>query len=138
ISNRSSGRMGYAIAQAAVEAGAEVVLISGPTTLEFPERVFFRRVVTAQQMHDAVMNDVRDADIFVSAAAVADYRCSRITEQKIKKSDSSLTLTLEKNTDILQEVARLSPAPFTVGFAAETESLIENARRKLTGKKLDM
>jgi phosphopantothenoylcysteine decarboxylase/phosphopantothenate--cysteine ligase len=138
ISNRSSGRMGYAVAQAAVEAGAEVVLISGPSSLESPERVLFHRVVTAQQMHDAVMSEIGDADIFVGAAAVADYRCSSIAGQKIKKTDTSLTLTLEKTPDILGKVASLSPAPFTVGFAAETETLLENARSKLINKNLDM
>jgi phosphopantothenoylcysteine decarboxylase/phosphopantothenate--cysteine ligase len=138
ISNRSSGRMGYAVAQAAVEAGAEVVLISGPSSLESPERVLFRRVVTAQQMHDAVMSEVGDADIFVGAAAVADYRCSSIAGRKIKKTATSLTLTLEKTPDILGKVASLSPAPFTVGFAAETETLLENARSKLINKNLDM
>lgn len=138
ISNRSSGRMGYAVAQAAVEAGAEVVLISGPASIEYPDRVFFQRVMTAQQMHDAVMNEIRDADIFIGAAAVADYRCSAVANQKIKKSDSSITLTLEKTPDILGEVASLKPSPFTVGFAAETETLLENARKKLVNKKLDM
>jgi len=138
ISNRSSGRMGYAVARAAVEAGAEVVLISGPTSLELPERVFCQQVVTARQMHDAVMNEIRDTDIFIAAAAVADYRCSTIADQKIKKTDAFINLTLEKNPDILGEVASLSPPPFTVGFAAETEALLENARKKLINKKLDM
>jgi phosphopantothenoylcysteine decarboxylase / phosphopantothenate---cysteine ligase len=138
ISNRSSGRMGYAVAQAAVEAGAEVVLISGPSSIELPERVYIQRVATAQQMHDAVMHEVGNADIFIGAAAVADYRCSTVANQKIKKSDSVMTLTLEKTPDILGEVARLSPSPFTVGFAAETEALLENARKKLINKKLDM
>ncbi|OGT63500.1 MAG: phosphopantothenoylcysteine decarboxylase [Gammaproteobacteria bacterium RIFCSPLOWO2_02_47_7] len=138
ISNRSSGRMGYAVARAAVEAGAEVVLISGPTSLELPERVFCQQVVTARQMHDAVMNEIRDTDIFIAAAAVADYRCSTIADQKMKKTDAFINLTLEKNPDILGEVASLSPPPFTVGFAAETEALLENARKKLINKKLDM
>jgi len=138
ISNRSSGRMGYAVARAAVEAGAEVVLISGPTSLELPERVFCQQVVTARQMHDAVMNEIRDTDIFITAAAVADYRCSTIADQKMKKTDAFINLTLEKNPDILGEVASLSPPPFTVGFAAETEALLENARKKLINKKLDM
>jgi len=138
ISNRSSGRMGYAVARAAVEAGAEVVLISGPTSLELPERVFCQQVVTARQMHDAVMDEIRDTDIFIAAAAVADYRCSTIADQKMKKTDAFINLTLEKNPDILGEVASLSPPPFTVGFAAETEALLENARKKLINKKLDM
>jgi len=138
ISNRSSGRMGYAVARAAVEAGAEVVLISGPTSLELPERVFCHQVVTARQMHEAVMNEIGDTDIFIAAAAVADYRCSTITDQKIKKSESFISLTLEKNPDILAEVTGLSPHPYTVGFAAETEALLENARKKLVNKKLDM
>lgn len=138
ISNRSSGRMGYAVARAAVEAGAEVVLISGPTSLELPDRVFCQHVVTARQMHDAVMNEIGDADIFIGAAAVADYCCSTIADQKIKKTDSFITLTLEKTPDILGEVASLPSPLFTVGFAAETEALLENARKKLINKKLDM
>jgi phosphopantothenoylcysteine decarboxylase/phosphopantothenate--cysteine ligase len=138
ISNRSSGRMGYAVARAAVEAGADVVLISGPTSLELPERVFCHQVVTARQMHDAVMNEIGDTDIFIATAAVADYRCRTIAEQKIKKTDSLINLTLEKNPDILEEVASMTPSPFTVGFAAETEALLENARKKLINKKLDM
>ena len=138
ISNRSSGRMGYAVAQAALEAGAEVVLISGPSSIEFPERAICQHVVTAQQMHNAVMSEISNADIFIGAAAVADYRCNTVSAQKIKKSDSLITLTLEKTPDILGEVAGLMPSPFTVGFAAETEMLLENARKKLINKKVDM
>ena len=138
ISNRSTGRMGYAVARAAVEAGAEVVLISGPTSLELPERVLCQQVVTARQMHDAVMKEIRDTDIFIATAAVADYRCSVVADQKIKKTDSFISLTLEKTPDILGEVASLSHPPFTVGFAAETEALLENANKKLISKKLDM
>ena len=138
ISNRSSGRMGYAVASAAAEAGAEVMLISGPVTLEPPERVQVRSVMTARQMHNAVMEDVCNADIFIATAAVADYRCKQIAGQKMKKSAEELTITLEKNPDILAEVTCLAKAPFTVGFAAETEAVLENARQKLIGKNLDM
>lgn len=138
ISNRSSGRMGYAIARAAQEAGAAVTLVSGPVALTPPERVRCIQVQTARQMHDAVLADAQTAQIFIAAAAVSDYRCSEVAEQKIKKSRSSLSLKLEENPDILGEVARLLHPPFTVGFAAETESLRENALEKLTDKRLDM
>ncbi len=138
ISNRSSGRMGYAVARAAVEAGADVTLVSGPTALDIPERVRCLNVITAEEMHDTVMANVVNTDIFIAIAAVADYRCIKIANQKIKKSDSGLTLALEKTPDILAEVANLPDGPFTVGFAAETEELIENARSKLRNKKLDM
>ena len=138
ISNRSSGRMGFAIARAAQEAGASVTLVSGPVALAPPERVNFVSVNTAEQMLSEVMADVKETDIFISAAAVADYRCSEVAENKIKKNQTEFTLKLEKNPDILSQVAGLSPHPFTVGFAAETEFLAENARNKLETKKLDM
>jgi phosphopantothenoylcysteine decarboxylase/phosphopantothenate--cysteine ligase len=138
ISNRSSGRMGYAIARAAIEAGAGVTLVSGPTSQQPPDRVNCIEVTTAQQMHDAVMAEVGSMDIFIAAAAVADYRCARVEPQKIKKNDASISLTLEKTTDILAEVADMPDPPFTVGFAAETENLEENARLKLKSKGLDM
>lgn len=138
ISNRSSGRMGYAVAVAAVEAGAEVVLVSGPTVLEPPERLCCRPVVTAQDMYEAVMGEISNTDIFIAAAAVADYRSSHAPARKIKKTDSALTLHLEKTPDILMAVANRTPPPFTVGFAAETDSLHEHARQKLINKQLDM
>jgi phosphopantothenoylcysteine decarboxylase/phosphopantothenate--cysteine ligase len=139
ISNRSSGRMGYAVARAAQEAGAAVTLISGPVALAPPDRVRCIRVESACQMHDAVLELVAGADIFIAAAAVADYRCTEPAQQKIKKNDEeSLSLRLERNADILGAVAALPRPPFTVGFAAETTSLRENAIDKLRVKGLDM
>jgi len=138
LSNRSSGKMGYAIAQAAAEAGAKVILISGPTALATPPRVERIDVRSAQQMFDAVMQHVTNSDIFISAAAVADYRPVNIAEQKIKKTGNTLTLELQRNPDILATVAALKNAPFTVGFAAETEDLEQHAREKLERKGVDM
>ena len=138
LSNRSSGKMGYAIAQAAAEAGAKVILVSGPTSLDTPPRVERIDVRSAQQMHDAVMQQVTTSDIFISTAAVADYRPMQIAEQKIKKNEDTLTLELQRNPDILAEVAALKDGPFTVGFAAETENLEQHAREKLERKGLDM
>ena len=138
ITNHSSGQMGYAVARAAAEAGANVTLVSGPVSIEPPRQVRHISVDTADQMHDAVMSDIITSDIFVAAAAVADYRCADIAEQKIKKKSEDLKLVLQKNPDILAEVASLPQGPFTVGFAAETENLLDNARIKLQNKKLDM
>ena len=138
ISNRSSGRMGYAVARAAAEAGAAVVLVSGPTALDAPDRVELRMVGTAQQMYAAVMDEVNDTDVLIATAAVADYRCRSISPGKIKKSAPDLTLSLEKTPDILAAVASLPRRPFTVGFAAETDNLVANARQKLVDKNLDM
>lgn len=138
LSNRSSGKMGYAIAQAAVEAGARVILVSGPTTLSTPPRVERIDVKTAQSMLDAVMANISEASIFISTAAVADYRPAEVATQKIKKQQDTLSLQLVRNPDILTEVAALPNSPFTVGFAAETENLEQHAREKLEKKKLDM
>jgi len=138
ITNHSSGRMGYAVARAAAEAGANVTLISGPVNIEPPHQVRHISVDTAEQMRDVVMSDIIESDIFVAAAAVADYRCVDVAEQKMKKKGKDLSLLLRKNPDILAEVASLPSAPFTVGFAAETENLLDNARMKLQNKKLDM
>ena len=138
LSNRSSGKMGYAVAQAAAEAGAKVILISGPTSLATPPRVERINVRSAQQMFDAVMQHVTNSDIFISAAAVADYRPVNIAGQKIKKTEDTLTLELQRNPDILAVVAALKNAPFTVGFAAETENLEQYAREKLERKGIDM
>jgi len=138
ITNHSSGRMGYAVARAAAEAGANVTLVSGPVNIEPPHQVRHISVDTAEQMRDVVMSDIIESDIFVAAAAVADYRCANVAEQKIKKKTEDLSLILRKNPDILAEVASLPRAPFTVGFAAETENLLDNARMKLQTKKLDM
>lgn len=138
ISNRSSGRMGYAVAMAAIEAGAEVSLVSGPVNLSAPDRADLIKVTSAAEMYSAVMQKISNTDIFISAAAVADYSLQTIAEQKIKKSSDSYELSLQKNPDILAEVAALNSPPFTVGFAAETENLESNAQSKLRTKKLDM
>jgi phosphopantothenoylcysteine decarboxylase/phosphopantothenate--cysteine ligase len=138
LTNRSSGKMGYAVAEAAAEAGARVILVSGPTSLSDPERVRTLRVESAQQMHDTVHKHAAEADIFIGVAAVADYRPTRTADRKIKKTDAGMTLELERTPDILASVAALRPAPFTVGFAAETENLEQHARAKLENKKLDL
>lgn len=138
LSNRSSGKMGYAVAQAAMEAGGQVILVSGPTALADPDRVQTLRVATAQQMYDAVHTHIRLIDIFIGVAAVADYRPVHTASSKIKKSDANLSLELTPNPDILASVAALDPAPYTVGFAAETGDLESHARKKLAAKKLDL
>lgn len=138
ITNASSGKMGYALASAAIEAGAQVTLISGPVSLEAPDRAACIPVVTAQQMYDVVMQHVSKCDIFLSVAAVADYHCTLIAPEKIKKTADTLTLTFARNPDILAAVAALPKRPYVIGFAAETENLLVQARSKLTAKKLDM
>ena len=138
ISNRSSGKMGYAVAQAAREAGAEVVLVSGPVSLPAPAGVTRVTVESAQQMHDAVHEVIGDADIYVGAAAVADYRPASVADQKIKKCTDTMTLELVRAPDILASVAALERRPFVVGFAAETQDVERNARSKLECKRLDM
>ncbi|MFN3918956.1 MAG: bifunctional phosphopantothenoylcysteine decarboxylase/phosphopantothenate--cysteine ligase CoaBC [Methylohalobius sp.] len=138
LSNRSSGKMGYALAQAAIEAGAQVILISGPTALEPPPVAEFVRVESAQEMYQAVMARVQGVEIFIAAAAVADYTPAVVQAVKIKKDVDRLCLELVKTQDILAEVAKLPEGPFTVGFAAETENLKEYAREKLERKGLDM
>lgn len=138
LTNLSSGKMGYALASAAHEAGANVLLVSGQTCLPAPAGVTRINVTTAQEMLDAVMNKVEKADIFISVAAVADYRVADTSAQKIKKSEQSLTLELMPNKDILAAVAALPKAPFCVGFAAETENLLEYAEAKRQKKRLPM
>lgn len=138
ISNRSSGKMGYAVAAAAAEAGAAVTLVSGPVALATPPGVERIDVETAQQMRDAVLLRAPQCDIFVAVAAVADYRPPRCAEQKLKKIENDLQLQLERTPDVLAEVARMPQPPFTVGFAAETGDLVEYARAKLQAKGLDM
>ena len=138
ISNRSSGRMGYAIARAAIEADAQVTLVSGPSVLLPPDHVNLVAVQTAAQMRDAVMANIDNVNIMIAAAAVADYRSASKTAKKIKKSGDNLSLILEKTPDILAEVSCLDSPPFTVGFAAETEDLNDNAIKKLSEKRLDM
>ena len=138
ISNRSSGKMGYAVAVAAREAGAEVVMVSGPVNLPCPPGVRRVCVETAQQMYEAVMQEVRDADIFVATAAVADYRPASPAPCKIKKVTDTLEVRMERTVDILLSVAQLPDRPYTVGFAAETDNVEEHARAKLVRKDLDL
>lgn len=139
ITNASSGKMGYALANAALAAGAEVTIISGPiTTTEKPEKATIINVKSTQDMYEAVMQNISHCDIFFSVAAVADYRCKKPALQKIRKEKESLVLELERTPDIVAEVAALENKPFVIGFAAETENLIENARNKKVQKKLDM
>ncbi|MGD8999719.1 MAG: bifunctional phosphopantothenoylcysteine decarboxylase/phosphopantothenate--cysteine ligase CoaBC [Granulosicoccaceae bacterium] len=138
ISNRSSGKMGYALAEACVEAGARVTLVSGPVCLPPPERVIRVDVESAAQMHEAVQALLADTDLFISAAAVADYRPDRIAAEKIKKDTADLRLEMIPTVDILASVGTLETAPFTVGFAAETGNMEAHARGKLAAKRLDM
>ena len=138
IGNRSSGRMGFALARAAREAGATVTLISGPSNEATPEDVQRIDIETAAQMHDAVMQQLHQHQLLISAAAVADYRPVTPSLQKLKKHDEKLSIELERTEDILTAVAGSSPRPFVVGFAAETENLESNARNKLMTKSLDM
>jgi phosphopantothenoylcysteine decarboxylase/phosphopantothenate--cysteine ligase len=138
ITNRSSGRMGYAVAQAALEAGARVTLVSGPTSLPPPAGARVLSVQSAQDMLDAVLAEVPSADIFISVAAVADYRVKQASAQKIKKSAQALTLELEPTVDILAAVSTRPGAPFCVGFAAESNNLEAFAEDKRRRKKLPL
>ena len=138
ITNLSSGKMGYAIAQAAQEMGAEVTLISGTSTVKPPLGVTTISATSAEAMYQSVMQAVAKQDVFIGVAAVADYRPSKQYQEKIKKSKSLLTLELAPNKDILAEVASLPSAPFCVGFAAETENLLEYAEAKRKAKKLPL
>ena len=138
ISNRSSGLMGYAIAEAVVEAGGQCILISGPTNLATPDRVQRHDVETAQQMHAAVMEHTPECDVFIAAAAVSDYRAHKPAQQKIKKSQQSLQLELVRNPDIISDVATQYTTVFTVGFAAETQDVQQYAIQKLNQKSLSM
>ena len=138
ITNTSSGKMGYAVARAAREAGAEVTLISGPVSLPTPAGVARVDVRTTQEMFEAVKKDAKHADVFISVAAVADYRVRKPSAQKIKKANGHLSLELEENPDILAWVAALPKPPFCVGFAAESENLARNAKAKLAAKKLPL
>jgi phosphopantothenoylcysteine decarboxylase/phosphopantothenate--cysteine ligase len=138
ITNRSSGKMGYAVAAAAHAQGARVVLISGPVTLEEPRGVEVHKVETAEEMYAATHARIADVDIFIGAAAVSDYRPTDRAGQKIKKTHDTMSIDLVRSPDILASVAALDSAPFTVGFAAETENVREYALAKLENKKLDM
>jgi len=138
ISNHSSGKMGYSLAQAAAEMGAKVTLVSGPVNLATPPGVTRIDVDSAQQMLEAVIGQVEQHDIFIGCAAVADYRIAAVADQKIKKSAEQMQLALVRNPDILAAVAQHAIRPFTVGFAAETNDVEQYARGKLQRKKLDM
>jgi phosphopantothenoylcysteine decarboxylase/phosphopantothenate--cysteine ligase len=138
VSNRSSGKMGFAIARAAAAAGANVQLVTGPVNLETPLNVMRTDVETAEQMRTAVMAGASDVDIYIGAAAIADYRPEFVPTQKIKKKSDTMDVHMIKSADVLAEVAALKAGPFTVGFAAETEKLEEHARSKFERKNLDM
>lgn len=141
ISNHSSGKMGYAIADAAAQLGAKVTLVSGPVSLNAPSHVDRISIDSAEQMHLAVMEHAQSHDIFIACAAVADFRPSHIAEQKLKKTsdEDGMTITMIKNPDIVASVAALTEQrPFTVGFAAETQEVEKYARAKLERKNLDM
>jgi phosphopantothenoylcysteine decarboxylase/phosphopantothenate--cysteine ligase len=139
LTNSSSGKMGYAVARAASEAGAEVTLVSGPVSLETPAGVSRVDVRTAQEMFEAVKKSARSCDVFISVAAVADYRVKNPSSQKLKKTDGKgLTLELEENPDILAWVAALPKPPFCVGFAAESEKLAQHAQEKRAKKHLPL
>jgi phosphopantothenoylcysteine decarboxylase/phosphopantothenate--cysteine ligase len=138
ITNHSSGKMGFALARAATEAGARVVLVSGPTTLDPLPGIKTINVVSSGEMRDAVSSNIKSADIFIATAAVADYRPEKSALSKVKRGTDVLNMRLVPNVDILAEVAALNDAPFTVGFAAETEKLELFAAEKLKRKKIDM
>jgi phosphopantothenoylcysteine decarboxylase/phosphopantothenate--cysteine ligase len=138
ITNRSSGKMGYALAKAAVKAGASVTLVSGPVALVVPKSVESYQVETAAQMFDAIMAKAFHCDIYIGAAAVADYRPVTVQAEKIKKNAQQSSIILQKTQDILATVASLDKRPFTVGFAAETDNLESYAQQKLHDKNLDM
>jgi phosphopantothenoylcysteine decarboxylase/phosphopantothenate--cysteine ligase len=136
LTNRSSGRMGYALAEAALRRGARVLLVSGPTALNPPAAAELTKVESAEQMLEAVLRLLPEASIVIKTAAVADYKVSNPSAQKMKRA-SRLTLELEPTTDILAEIARRKTSQTIIGFAAETENIVENAKQKLRAKSLD-
>lgn len=138
IGNHSSGKMGYALAEAAAARGAEVILVSGPSSLANPAGITVKRVETAAQMREAVLAEFDTADIVIKAAAVADYRPETTADQKIKKTGNTLTLSMVKNPDILRELGERKKHQLLIGFAAETQELLSNAQEKLIKKNLDM
>jgi len=138
VSNRSSGKMGFAMAAAAAAAGARVTLVAGPVNLSTPPGVERLNVETAAEMRDAAVTSAASADIYIGAAAISDYRPQRVQQQKIKKKSATLNLEMVRSKDVLAEIAALKSAPFTVGFAAETQNLEEHARGKLLAKNLNM
>lgn len=138
ISNHSSGKMGFALAEKLAEAGAQVTLISGPVSLDTPARVDRVNVISAADMLDAVRQHMDNCDVFIAAAAVADYTPAQVADQKMKKGDDDMSIALVKTTDIVATVAALPNKPVTVGFAAETNDVVAYARGKLQRKGLDM
>ena len=138
IANHSTGKMGYALAAAASAQGAAVTLISGPVSLPKLDHIDTIYIKTAQEMNDKVMKNATKCDIFIAVAAVGDYHSQVIHEQKIHKTEVTLQLTLERNPDIVTNVSALNPKPFIVGFAAETEKIVDHALTKLSRKKMDM
>ena len=140
ITNRSSGKMGYSLAEAAIESGAKVTLISGPVNLKPPSNCNLVEIKTAKEMYESVMHHIKGMDVYIGTAAVSDYSPAHINESKLKKdgSNAAMTLALKENQDILKSVSELNERPYVVGFAAETEDLIENAEKKLKNKKLDL
>ncbi len=138
ISNHSSGKMGYAIAEAALKRGAAVKLISGPVNLHKPEKADIINVVTAEEMYENVLSNYEESDVVVMAAAVADYRCANISGKKIKKTGGNISLELIKTHDIAMEIGKVKGKRILVGFSAETDDLINNAKLKMKSKNLDM
>jgi phosphopantothenoylcysteine decarboxylase/phosphopantothenate--cysteine ligase len=138
ISNRSSGKMGYAIAGSLIEAGAEVLLISGPVHINPPYNCKVLNVKTAQEMYKAVLKNIKNYDAFIGVAAVSDYKVENVSKSKIKKSEDKLTLNLVRNPDILAEIGKNYSNKLIIGFAAETDNLINHAKKKLKEKNLDI
>jgi len=138
LSNRSSGKMGYALAEAARDAGFEVTLVTGPTALKAPTGIRTLSSTSAKEMYDVVMQNIHQQDIFIAAAAVCDYRPVHISEHKIKKGQQKMMLELERTEDILLAVSQLQKKPFLVGFAAETDQLEQHALEKLKQKQCDI
>ena len=140
ITNRSSGKMGYSLVEAAIESGANVTLISGPVNIEPPSNCNFVSIKTAKEMYDAVMHHISGMDVYIGTAAVSDYSPAKASDSKIKKDGSSspMVLELKENQDILKSVSELDQRPYVVGFAAETNDLIKNAEKKLSNKNLDL
>ncbi|GLS84919.1 bifunctional 4'-phosphopantothenoylcysteine decarboxylase/phosphopantothenoylcysteine synthetase [Paraferrimonas haliotis] len=138
LTNKSSGKMGYALAEQALALGADVTLVSGPVSIKALQGVNTITVESAEQMHQAVMENVDNADVFIGCAAVADYKPAELATQKIKKNNTTMAIELTRNPDILADVAKRSNRPFTVGFAAETNDVAKYAKGKLANKKLDM
>jgi phosphopantothenoylcysteine decarboxylase/phosphopantothenate--cysteine ligase len=138
LSNRSSGKMGYAIADAAIEAGHDVILISGPVNLRAPEKARFNSINTSDDMYESVQRAIRDCDVLVMCAAVADYKPAQYSQEKLKKKSAPLSLELVPTRDILASLATPERPFLLVGFAAETENVAANAKKKLLEKRCDL